>query len=310
MTFGSTSHIVLFLATVAFTVLTCLAIARLPKVWQTAMIVASVLVCCGAIFFRFAMNLSWTGKVDIVPLLLQQLQVCNFNFILLPLMLVPKLKVARQYAFYFSMFAASTTLVALNSRWDGAPWYSAMVFNSWLYHSMAIVCPLWMVCAGWFKPERKYVLPVSGCVWGYFTIVYVVCEILKANGLMAESQSFSYVYNANGIPVLSTLFKWIGVPYFYLYAVFPIVVAFFYALSAFFNRSVCFHANGGCGKLRKIYGAIGNQIVLPNGGFCKDGFTFVGWSLSPNSPTADYQPGATLTVPKRNVVLYAVWQQT
>lgn len=308
MTVGSTQHIILFLATAAFIVLSCLAVAKMPRKWQNVMIVLSVLICSGAIFYRFAMGLSWEGKLNIKELLLQQLQVCNFNFILLPLMLIPRFKLARQYSFYFSMFAASTTLVALNARWGGAPWYAPTVFNSWLYHSFAIICPLWMFAAGGLRPERKYILPVSGCVFGYFSIVYTLSEILKDAGIMAPKQSFSYIYNADGIPVLETFHKWIGVPFWHLVPAFIIVVIFFFLLSLPFTRSVRFDSNGGSGKLKKRYCTVGCELKLPTGGFDRAEHKLAGWSTLPNGPL-EYMAGESITLGKKSISLYAVWEK-
>lgn len=288
-------------------VLSCLAVAKMPRKWQNVMIVISVVICSSAIFYRFAMGLSWEGGLDLKTLLLQQLQVCNFNFILLPLMLIPKFKLARQYSFYFSMFAAATTLVALNTRWGGAPWYEPIVFNSWLYHSFAIICPLWMFAARGLRPERKYILPVSGCVFGYFTLVYIISEILKGAGIMAESQSFSYIYNTDGIPVLHTFHKWIGVPYWHLAPAFVIVVIFFFLLSLPFTRTISFDGNGAQGKLKKLYGTTKCELKLLQGGFEMEGYILVGWSDSPDGEVK-YALGETITVGKK-MQLYAVWEQ-
>lgn len=309
MTVGSPSHIILFLITAAFMALSSIAVSKMPRRWQDVMIVISVLICSGCLFYRFAMGLSWEGGITLEPLLLQQLQVCNFNFILLPLMLVPRFKILRQYSFYFSMFAASTTLFALNSRWGGLPWYAPTVFNSWLYHSFAIICPLWMFASGRLRPERKYILPVSGCVFGYFTAVYIISEVLIKAGIITEETSFSYIYNTDGIPILDTFHKWIDVPYFHLYPAFVIVVAFFILLSLPFNRYVSFDGNGGGGKIAKRYGVINRELELPLGGFIREGFVLVGWSDSSEGAVVQYAPGSKIIVGKKNIMLYAVWQQ-
>lgn len=305
MTVGSTQHIVLFLATVVFTVCSCLLIARMPRKWQNVFIAAAAIICSFAIFYRYAMNLSWGGELNLKSLLMQQLQVCNFNFILLPLMLIPKFKLARQYAFYFSMFAASTTLVALSSAWAGLPWYAPTVINSWIYHSFAIICPLWMFAAGGLRPERKYILPVSACVLGYFTLVYVLCEILKGAGILAENQSFSYIYHADGIPVLETFHNWIGVPYWHLYPSFVLAVIFFYLLSLPFTRMVVLHSGE---ETKKLYGTVKCELKLKSR-FVREGYTLVGWSESPYGEVV-YAPDEAITLGKKSIHFYAVWQKS
>ncbi len=305
MKVGSPTHIIMFLVTALFVVLTCIAVNKMPRKWQNFMIVLSVVICSATIFFRFAMGNAFGNGIKLGPLLLQQLQVCNFNFILLPLTLIPKFKLARQYAFYFSMFAAATTLVALNSRWGNAPWYSATVMTSWIYHTFAIVTPLWMFSAGRLRPERKYIIPVSICVFCYFTLVYIISEILKGVGIMGAEQSFSYIYNTDGIPILDTIHKWINVPYFHLYPSFFIVVGFFYLLSLPFTRTVEFDGNGGDGAIKKLYGTTKCPLKLPHGGFIREGYVVIGWSTASNGEV-EYLPGETIIVNKR-LKLYAVW---
>ena len=306
MTVGSAQHIILFLATAVFAILSSLAVAKMPRKWQNTMIAIAAFVSVSAIFYRYAMGLSWEGGIDVQSLLIQQLQVCNFNFILLPLMLVPKFKLVRQYGFFFSMFAASTTLVALSSSWAGLPWYTPTVLNSWIYHSFAIICPLWMFATGGLRPERKYVLPVSGCVFGYFTLVYGICEILKGEGIIAAEQSFSYIYNADGIPLLSIFYNWIGLPYFHLVPSFILAIAFFYLLSIPFTRSVSFNGNGGSGRIKRIYGTVGVELELPASGFSKDGCKLVGWSDSPDG-RIKYSLAEKIRIGKKNIQLYAAW---
>lgn len=313
MTVGSLSHIILFAITAGVIVLGCVVIRRLPKAWQTVMIVATVLICCGAIFHRYAMNLSWSGDVDLRPLLMQQLQVCNFNFTLLLLALIPRLQLPRQYAFFFSMFAASTTLFALNSAWGGQPWYAPVVFNSWLYHSCAVAAPLFMWSAGWIKPHRRYIAPVSGCVVGYFTVVYIVSEILKKAGIMSPEQSFSYIYKTDGIPILDTFHKWFPAPYWHLYLSLPIIVGFFFLLAAIFNRRITFEPGDGIGKARHVYGVRDDEVTLPDGkGMLKVGCVLAGWRLrdGQGGEKRVYAPGEVVRIGKKNATYYAVWTPT
>ena len=107
MTTGSLPHIILFLSTVIFLILTCLIVSKISRKWQNIMFAFAALMGSGGILFRYALNLSFSDGFDISRLLIQMLQVCNFNFILLILMLVPRFEVARQYSVFFSMFAAA-----------------------------------------------------------------------------------------------------------------------------------------------------------------------------------------------------------
>ena len=172
---GST-HLIFLAVTLLFLGLTSWAVRKMPKKWQTAMFALAALLCAAGIFFRFAMGLSFSGDIRLKPLLLQMMQVCNFNFLLLPLCLIPKCKLLRQYAILFSMVAASTTLFSPSGEWANLPWNDVSILNSWLNHTFAVACPLWMMASGREIPVRKYVLPVAICVVGYFTAEYAVSE--------------------------------------------------------------------------------------------------------------------------------------
>ena len=113
MTTGDIHHIILFLVTVVFLVLSSFAVSKMPRKWQNAMFIIAAVLGSAGVFFRYAMNCSFAEGIRIDTLLIQMLQVCNFNFILLPLMLIPKCKIARQYSVFFAMFAASTTMFSI-----------------------------------------------------------------------------------------------------------------------------------------------------------------------------------------------------
>ena len=51
----------------------------------------------------------------------------------------------------------------------------------------------------------------------------------------------------------------------------------------------------------------GQQIVVPNYIPVKDGYTFSGWSLMPDSDSVDYEPGDTIDC-LHSITLYAVWE--
>ena len=143
---GSTTHIIFLLVTVAFFVLGSIFIRRLPRKVQNIVFIVLAFLCAGGIFYRYGLNYfkGFTPKT----LGMQLLQVCNFNMILVILMLIPKNELAKQYAFLFSMFAAATTLVSLSAAWKTLKWYDPVVLNSWLNHTFAIALPLFMFFSG------------------------------------------------------------------------------------------------------------------------------------------------------------------
>lgn len=305
----SIEHICLLAATVVFLGLSSFIVSRIKnsKVQYALFILAAVL-GSGGIFFRYAMDMSFDKGIDLYVLFVQILQVCNFNFVLLPLMLIPKLEIARQYSVYFAMFAACTTLFSIPKSYATYEWYDPVLLNFWFNHVFAVALPLWMVAAGRLKPQRRYILPVAGCVFGYFTLVYAISSLLMALDMPTYGCSFSYVHDPKGMPIITQFYELIGVPYWHLLPVFLILIGFFFLWSMPFNRSVSFDPAGGSGKLRKRYGAIGTELKLPHGGFIREGFALVGWSDSPDGEIC-YAPGDILTVGKEKLTLYAVWEQ-
>ena len=232
----SLTHFIYLIVTIAFLVGTCFAVSKMPKKWQNVMFVFAVVMGSGGLFFRYAMNLSFGGRLHIDTLFIQTMQVCNFNFILLPLMLVPKFKLARQYSVFFSMFAASTIMVSFPKTYAGCEWYDISLLNFWCNHLFAIALPLWMMSAKRLYPERKYILKVTICVFAYFTLVFLLTEFFMMIGILPQGSSFSYVHNPKTMPIISTLYRYIGLPYVHLLPLLPVAVGVFYLWSLPFNK--------------------------------------------------------------------------
>ena len=231
------THLILLMATVAFIALTMFAAYKLPRRAQTVLFIAGALVCAGGIFWRYAMNMSLSpSALHLETLLIQMLQVCNFNMVLVLLMLVPKFELARQYSIMFSMFAAATVMLSIPSRFANDAWYSPDFLNFWFNHVFAIALPLWMLAAGRLKPQKKYILPVAGCVVAYFLVVYGCTEWLHGVGKLPLSQTFSYVYDPAGVGLLEWMYGLIPVPCFYLAPLIPPMLGFFWVLTRIFKR--------------------------------------------------------------------------
>ena len=235
----STTHLILFFATAAFLCLSMWAVSKMNRVCQNIAFAFAALMCAGGIFYRYGLNFDITNQVNIKTLATQLLQVCNFNFILVLLMLVPKFEPARQYSFMFSMFAASTTLVSVPSDWAARAWNDAYVMNSWLNHTFAIALPLWMFAARRLKPRKEYVWKVTVSVVVYFFIVAGMTEILRDRDVISPTKSFSFTHSPGGIPIFKWLYELIPVPCLYLLPMVPVMFGFFLLLAwAFRNYRV------------------------------------------------------------------------
>ena len=230
------THLIVLLITVAFYAVTMFAASKLSRKGQNVLFGVGALLCAGGIFFRYAMGLEFTADFDIQTLAVQMLQVCNFNFVLVLLMLVPKFELARQYSIFFSMFAAATVMLSIPGRFADKSWYHPEFLNFWLNHVFAIGLPLWMLAAGRLKPQKKYIFPVAACVVVYFFAVYGLTEWLHATGALAKTTTFSYVYDPTGVGLLEWMYKLIPVPCFYLIPLIPPMLLFFWGLTVLFKN--------------------------------------------------------------------------
>ena len=60
--------------------------------------------------------------------------------------------------------------------------------------------------------------------------------------------------------------------------------------------------------MKKLYGTIGCEVKLPFYAVDKQGRQSIGWGTDPNGEV-EYLPGASITVGKNNIRLYAIWSK-
>lgn len=228
MSSGSTTHIIFLLITIAYYVASCLIIRKLPEKVQNIIFIVIAFLCASGIFYRYGLNYfkGFTPKT----LGMQMLQVCNFNMILVALMLVPKFELARQYSFMFSMFAAATALLSISSSWKNLAWSDPIIMNSWLNHTFAISLPLLMLSTGRFRPQKKYIWPVVACFVLYFTVSFLIQKILINNEILNINNSYSFIFRTEGVGLLDYLYKLIPHAYFYLLPILPLFIGWCYGL--------------------------------------------------------------------------------
>ena len=78
--------------------------------------------------------------------------------------------------------------------------------------------------------------------------------------------------------------------------------------------TLSFDGNGGQGYVNSLSGQTNTSVTLPENGFTRSGYTFVGWAeqavtLPDDTYTGTiYEPGASYTMPEEDTTLYAVWE--
>ena len=237
MTRGSLAHILFWLVLIAFWVGSMWLVSKMSRKWQNVMFVLCALACSGLIFFACGMGFKIDGKVNWRSLIMAHLQVCNFNFTLVWLTLIPKLEIARQYSVFFSMYAASTTLFALQNEWAELNWHDPRILGSLGYHALVVTLCLWMIAARRLKPRKEYIWKVTGCVFAYFTIAAIIITVLMQKGIITDpAPKYSFIYHTLNIGVLDWLYSLVPYPYFYLWTLIPPMIGFYYLLAYLFRN--------------------------------------------------------------------------
>ncbi len=233
MTIGGTAHILMLITTVLVIISLMFIISKLSYRWQCFLIYSAVAV--GMIGIAFLHLTHYGTSFDPKNFFDQMFQVCNFNFILLPLSLIKKNELGRQYLFFFSMPAAASTFVAYPSDVAGSMWYSVVTLNFWIDHLIVVLVPLLMIAAKWFKPQTKYVKWVLLCIFVYFLAAFVANYCFNRFNLTGP-HNHSYTMNDGDILILKPLFNLIPLPFVYLLPLLPVLYLIFYLESLCFQK--------------------------------------------------------------------------
>ena len=233
MTIGGTAHILMVLTSILIVATLMIIVAHVSYKAQCAMIYSAVVLCMIGITFLHLTHYGTT--LNFKNFFVQMFQVCNFNFILLPLCLIKKNELGRQYLFFFSMPCALSTFVTYVSDVEQSMWYSIVTLNFWLDHLLAVAVPLMMIAARWFKPQIKYVPWVCLCILVYFGCCFLAN--FAFNGWQINGpHNHSYTMRPGGIMILVPLFKIIPIPFVYLLPLLPACALLFYLVALCFKK--------------------------------------------------------------------------
>lgn len=230
------AHFGYLLFTIIFLLLGVLIVRKSNRFVQNIIFILIVILGSGGIFFRYGLNLSFSNKINIKTLATQMLQVCNFNFILLPTTLIKKNELGRQYLFYFSGFAAATVFFSFSSALYRYDWNSIVVVNFWLNHLATASLPLFMLVSGRFKPRKEYILKVSICIVLYFCFSALGSLYLMRYQNYPRERTFSFVFTPEENFILEFLYSIIPLYFFYLTPLLPILIGIFYLLARVFKN--------------------------------------------------------------------------
>ena len=233
MTIGGSAHITMIVCSVILSVLLFLIVKYASDKIQNIIITTIALIAVVGIFFLHGTR--YLTTLDLVWLLKQMFQVCNFNFILLPLALFKRNELARQYLFYFSMPAALSTFVTYPSDVEGSMWYSVICLTFWINHLFIALTPILMIAAKRFKPRIEYIPKVLLCIVVYFASAFAANFIINGWSIHGGS-NLSYTMSAGSIMILKPLFRLIPIPYVYLLPLLPLFALLFYLVALLFKK--------------------------------------------------------------------------
>lgn len=229
-----TAHLMYLAFSALFIIIGMIISRKASRPVQNIIFILVALLGSFGIFYRYALRFSFNKGIKLDTLLYQTLQVCNFNFILLPLALIRKNELARQYLFYFSMFCASTIFVSYSKSIEVLEWNNIVVINFWLNHLCTVALPLFMLASRRFKPQKKYIPYVILCIFLYFGYAGIGSYHLMEYKGYARKDTFSYVFTTDGIPILEMLHKIIPIDFLYLMPLLLVIVPFYYLLAKIF----------------------------------------------------------------------------
>lgn len=233
MTIGGLAHILMIVASLIISIAFVIIIKFVGRKAQDIIIYVLTAICVSGIFYLHGTR--YLTTFDLKNLATQMLQVCNFNFILLPLCLFKRFEVARQYLFYFSMPMALSTFVSYPSDVANSMWYSNVCLTFWINHFLIALIPILMIATGRFKPRTDYVWKVAICVFMYFGIAFIGNYILNGFEIYG-SHNHSYTMGADGIMLLIPLFKLIPIPFVYLLPVLAALGLVWWLVSLAFKK--------------------------------------------------------------------------
>lgn len=233
MTIGGTAHIFMVICLFIIGILLFFIVRLSSEKIQNIIIYVTIGVCITGIFFLHATH--YGTDLDLKNFLIQMLQVCNFNFILLILCLFKRNELARQYLFFFSMPMALSTFVSYPSDVEGSKWWSIVSLTFWINHFLIALVPILMISARKFKPKKEYIYKVILSIFAYFLIAFIFNYIL--NGFSIDGDhNHSYTMGPDSIMLLEPMFKLIPVPFVYLLPMVPILTIVYWFIAKLFEK--------------------------------------------------------------------------
>ena len=232
------AHLIVIFLSVLFIVLGCIFIPKLKPKTQKLIFWILALSTSFVIIFRFVF-LYQDYNIDVIFKL--TLQLCNFNFIVLPLACFSKFKLARHYLLFVQFAGAFLMYFFYDKYLEASSLFDLQTITYWYYHLIPIALPIFMIASKRFKPEFKYVIPTFISMLSYFYVVTVGNSHLMKHKGYSPINTFSSVFFTNENPILEALYDFLPVPMLYLVPIFLYLLLIWYFVCYLFKNKTNYH---------------------------------------------------------------------
>lgn len=227
------AHFIVIIFSLLFIISGCIVIPKLKKRTQTIIFWILALSSSLVTIWRFVFLFD-DYEIDVIFKL--TLQICNFNFLILPLACIKRFKLIRHYLlffqlvgallmyFFYDQYLAATSLLELES------------LTYWYYHLIPIALPIFMIAAKRFKTEKKYVFPTFICMISYFYLVTVGNSHLMTYRGYSIQNTYSSMFFTNENSILEALYDFLPVPMLYLAPIYLYLLLTWYVVCYLFKN--------------------------------------------------------------------------
>ncbi len=153
------------------------------------------------------------------------LQLCNISMFLIPLGLIFKKDALLSYGYFITPLGAFMAICFPESAFTGFDIFIPRNLGFYGTHVLLFISGISLVTLKLFKPSYKKIVTPTITLLALAFIMFLVNTVLR-NTVSPEANYF-YTYETN-IPILSTFYKWLPVPF--LYEIFTVLILVPYTL--------------------------------------------------------------------------------